>query len=179
MDSIKQISHLALSIMLSCVLTVVSAGGERCESGCAPGQFMYWPSAFVMSCEACPEGHSCLGGNRVAVPCPTGNYAPAGSSAPTPCPADRFSNETGGQTVNACYKCPVGMYQPDTGSQHDIGVQRREPRVYPQADWIIIGSLLAGLIVFIVVSVGGLWFLSGAIDEWFVAPNVRQIKGRG
>lgn len=52
--------------------------------------------------------------------CPIGHYCPTGSYRPTPCPIGTFNNKTGGRTVEACYRCPRGFYQPKEGTSYCV-----------------------------------------------------------
>jgi len=68
-----------------------------------------------LTCTACPAGSYCPY-TLSPITCPSGNYCPAGSNFYTPCPMGTYNPNTGSTSLSQCLPGPAGKYCPYPGT---------------------------------------------------------------
>ena len=102
---------------------------ENSCSICPAGKYQSDPSLTV--CSPCDAGYLCEGGATTPTPnststeggvaCPAGHYCPAGTKVAVPCPQGTYNPSKLGKSSAACLLCPSGMFNNLVGQSRCMG----------------------------------------------------------
>ena len=118
-----------------CTVGNYCPGGSSQQIPCDPGKYCSQNGLSAPEGD-CDAGYYCTAGSdsKAQTQCTPGNYCEAGSSSQTPCPIGTYNPDTGSTSDSACQQCDAGWYCDELAmTTHDKGTNKCAPGFYCQA----------------------------------------------